>query len=74
MYCSRIVRYHPLPDMNKRVAYDVMVEFVERNRRVFAHGPGGLDETAHMIERIAGDTKPPITEGEFLAWVAERVT
>lgn len=22
--CSRIVRYHPLPDGNKRVAYDVI--------------------------------------------------
>ena len=73
VYCARIAQYHPLPDANKRVAYDVMVEFVERNGRAFTHGAGGLAETAHMIERIAGDTDPPISEAEFLAWVARRV-
>lgn len=35
---------------------------------------GGLDETAHMLERIAGDAGPPLTEDEFLEWVAERVS
>jgi death-on-curing protein len=33
IYCSRIVRNHPLVDGNKRTAYDVMVEFVERTAR-----------------------------------------
>jgi death on curing protein len=30
-YASRVLRYHPLPDGNKRTAYDVMSEFIERN-------------------------------------------
>lgn len=38
IYASRIVRYHPLPDGNKRAAYDVMVEFIERN----AHAQGAV--------------------------------
>jgi death-on-curing protein len=31
IYCPRLVTYHPFPDGNKRTAYDVMIEFVERN-------------------------------------------
>ncbi len=27
IYCARLVAYHPLPDGNKRTAYDVMIEF-----------------------------------------------
>lgn len=26
IYCARLVTYHPLPDGNKRAAYDVMIE------------------------------------------------
>lgn len=73
IYCSRLVSYHPLPDGNKRTAYDVMIEFVERNARTWTHAGGGLDETATMIERLAGEP-PPLSEQEFLAWVAQRVT
>lgn len=73
VYCSRIATYHALPDANKRTAYDVMLEFVERNGRTWTHGPGGLDETASMIERLAGEP-PPLTEGEFIEWVASRIS
>jgi death-on-curing protein len=70
IYASRIVRYHPLPDGNKRAAYDVMVEFIERNGHRFEHPPGGLMETAEMIERLAAEL---VGEQEFAAWVAERI-
>lgn len=71
VFATRIVKYHPLPDGNKRTAYDVMVEFVERNGGTFTHGEGGLDETAQMIEDLAAGV---VTETEFAAWVDERVT
>ena len=63
---------HPFPDGNKRTAYDTMVEFVERNGSIWSHAPGGLDETATMIERLAGEP-PPLTEAEFCTWVAGRI-
>jgi death-on-curing protein len=69
IYASRIARNHPLHDGNKRTAYDVMVEFIERNGAVFEHPPGGLMATAEMIERLAAQT---VTEDEFRAWVRDR--
>jgi death-on-curing protein len=71
IYASRIIRYHPLPDGNKRTAYDVMIEFIERNGSVFTHGDGGLDETAEAIEMLAADQ---LTEARFVAWVEARTS
>jgi death-on-curing protein len=73
IYCARLVTYHPLPDGNKRTAYDVMIEFVERNGRTWTHPARGLDETAEMIERLAGEP-PPLAEKDFRAWVARRIS
>ena len=70
IYASRIMRNHPLPDGNKRTAYDVMVEFIERNGRTFSHPPEGLIATAEMIERLAAQTG---TEDESRAWVGARI-
>jgi death-on-curing protein len=70
VYCSRIVRYHPLPDGNKRTGYDAMREFLDRNAVVFRHPLDGLDATAETIERLAsGDLK----EAAFIEWVRERL-
>jgi death on curing protein len=71
VHASRLVRYHPLPDGNKRTAYDVMRESIERNGFAFVHPPGGLMETAEMIEKLAADA---VTEDEFAAWLAQRIT
>lgn len=73
IYCSRIASYHALPDGNKRTAYDTMIEFVERNGRTWTHATGGLDETASMIERLAGEP-PPLAEDDFLIWVQARIS
>lgn len=70
VYCSRIVRYHPLPDGNKRTGYDVMREFVDRNGGHFSHPPGGLDETAQMIEDVTAEI---VQEPEFINWMFDRV-
>lgn len=70
VYCSRVVRYHPLPDGNKRAGYDVMREFLDRNGAVFTHPPDGLHGTATAIERLAsGD----LDEAAFMEWVQERL-
>ena len=71
VYCSRIAGYHPLPDGNKRSAYDVMREFLDRNEASFAHPPGGLDETAQAIEDLAANT---LAEDDFAAWVLMRIS
>ena len=70
IYASRILRNHPLPDGNKRTAYDVMLEFIERNGRTFEHPAGGLMETAETIEKLAAGT---VSEDEFEAWLAARI-
>jgi death on curing protein len=70
VYCSRIVAYHPLPDGNKRTAYDVMREFLERNGVTFNHPPTGFDGTAEAIEDLAAGVRD---EQDFIAWTRERI-
>jgi death-on-curing protein len=72
VYCARIATYHALPDGNKRTAYDVMVEFVERNGRTWTHPSGGMLETATMIQRLAGEP-PALGEEAFLAWATQQI-
>ncbi len=71
VYCSRIATYHPLPDGNKRTAYDVMREFLDRNGATFTHPPDGFDGTAQAIEDLAANI---LDEAGFIAWVLERVS
>lgn len=71
VYCSRIATYQPLPDGNKRTAYDVMREFLERNDVPFAHPPEGLDGTAKAIEELAASV---LSERDFIAWLLARTT
>lgn len=66
IYCSRIIRYHPLLDGNKRTGYDVMREFLERNGYEFVH-PVDLLDTAKVIDELAASR---ITEAQFCAWVS----
>jgi death-on-curing protein len=66
VYATRVATYHPLPDGNKRAAYDVMREFVARNGRTFTHPSGGLMATAEAMEQVAAGE---MTEREFLEWL-----
>lgn len=70
IYCSRIVTYHPLPNGNKRTAYDVMREFLDRNGATFTHPSDGLDGTAQAIEALAAGG---LDETGFITWVHSRV-
>lgn len=66
--CSRIVRNHPLPDGNKRVAYLAMREFLARNGIDWRRPE--VEKTAEMIERLAARD---ISEEDFAEWVAEGI-
>lgn len=68
--CSRLVRNHPLPDGNKRVALLAMLELIARNDGRWTEPPGGQEEIAATIERLAARA---ITEAAFAAWVRARV-
>lgn len=70
IYCSRIAAYHPLPDGNKRTAYNTMREFLARNEATFTHPPEGLDGTAQVIEELAASS---LSEQDFVAWVLQRI-
>ena len=69
VYCSRIVTYQPLPDGNKRTAYDVMREFLARNDVPFTHASGGPLATARTLEELAAGT---LSERELIAWTQSR--
>ncbi len=71
IYCSRIAAYHPLPDGNKRTAYDVMREFLDRNGITFNHPDDGLDGTAKVIEDLAAGI---LDEAGFIAWTLQRIS
>jgi death-on-curing protein len=71
VYCSRITTYSPLPDGNKRTAYDVMREFLDRNDATFNHSSEGLDATAQTIEELAAGT---LGERALMSWVLARIT
>lgn len=64
--CSRLVRNHPLPDGNKRVALLAMLELVARNDGIWIPPLGGQDEIATTIERLAARE---LSEAAFMAWV-----
>jgi death-on-curing protein len=59
-----LVRNHPLPDGNKRVAYLSMLEFLARNGVEWA--PPSIEETVRTIEAVAAGA---IRERELADWL-----
>lgn len=68
----RLVRNHPFPDGNKRVAFLAMVEMAERNGAQWTEPPDDPegDETVEIMFAAAAGT---IDEDGFIAWVGTRV-
>ncbi len=69
----RLVRNHPFPDGNKRVAFLAMIEMAERNGASWnepADEPEG-DETVEVMLAAAAGT---VNEATFIDWVETRVT
>ena len=67
--CSRVVRNHPLPDGNKRVAYLSMIELIRRNDREWAPIASEAERAA-MIERLAARE---IDEDDFASWLGNQI-
>jgi death on curing protein len=67
--CSRLVRNHPLPDGNKRVAYLSMIELIRRNGREWKPTAPAL-ERAEMVERLAARD---LTEEDFATWLERQI-
>lgn len=66
--CSRLVRNHPLPDGNKRVALLAMLELVARNQGIWLSP--SQDMLATTIERLAARE---LSEVDFAAWIRAHV-
>lgn len=68
----RLVRNHPFPDGNKRVAFLAMIEMAERNGASWnepADDPEGDGTVAMMLAAAAGT----VDEAAFVDWVGTRV-
>ena len=68
--CSRIIRGNPLPDGNKRVAYECMREMLERERVPWPRPREDAEEIASKVEGLAAGR---ISEQDFVRWVKLRV-
>jgi death-on-curing protein len=67
--CSRIIRNHPFPDGNKRVAYECMREMLERDGLPWPRPSEDAQEIGDMVEGLAARE---VSEREFVAWVKGR--
>jgi death-on-curing protein len=67
--CSRLLRNHPLPDGNKRVAYLCMIELIRRNGAEW-HPIASATERTRMVERVAARA---VTEEQFAAWIERQI-
>ncbi|HXE43772.1 MAG TPA: Fic family protein [Conexibacter sp.] len=67
--CSRLLRNHPLPDGNKRVAYLCMIELIRRNGATW-RPVASERERVDMIERLAARQ---LDEAGFVTWLAAQV-
>lgn len=68
----RLVRNHPFPDGNKRVAFLAMIEMAERNGASWVEpndDPDGDETVEMMLAAAAGE----VDEAGFIVWVETRV-
>ena len=68
--CSRLIRNHPLPDGNKRVAFLCMLDQLERDGLTW-NPPENRDEIGDAIEQLAASE---LREEGFVDWVQRRVS
>ena len=62
--CGRLANNHPLPNGNKRVAYECMVEFLARNGRAWRN-PAPKEAADAVVALVTGE----MSEDQFAAWV-----
>jgi death on curing protein len=66
---ERLVRNHPLPDGNKRVALALTILYLERNGERWGEPDHNRD--VGMVERIAGGEA---SSDEIRAWISVRIS
>jgi len=67
--CWHLIKNHPLPDGNKRVGFLCLLEFVQRNGRVWRSGQGDPAETDAIMRGVADGT---VGELGLARWIADR--
>jgi death on curing protein len=71
--CVRVCNNHPLVDGNKRVAYEVLREFVARNGYEWTDPPGDDPHGDETVKTMWGVAAGRIDEHELTRWIAERL-
>jgi death on curing protein len=66
---SHLARNHPLPDGNKRVAFQCMREFIERNGHVLDNPREEGPELEAFIDLLANVAASVVSEAEFAKWI-----
>lgn len=67
--CSRIIRHNPLPDGNKRVAYECMRELLDRAAVTW---PRPREDAAEIAGKIEGLAARRVSEADFVRWAKLR--
>lgn len=67
--CARIIRHNPLPDGNKRVAYECMRELLDRAGVAW---PRPREDAAEIAEKIEGLAARRLSEPDFVRWAKLR--
>jgi death on curing protein len=65
--CARLIKNHPLPKGNKRVAFLCMNDFIERN------GFELVVDDDEVFEILIGVAAGNVSEGELAAWLSPRI-
>jgi death-on-curing protein len=66
--CVRLIRNHPLPDGNKRVAFLCMNEFIERNGFELV-----FDDPDEMIQVLLAVATGEMDEEALAVWISPRL-
>ena len=69
----RLIKNHPFPDGNKRVAFLATVEMAERNGASWNEPPDDPDGD-HAVAMIVAAAAGSVDEPEFIAWVEGRIS
>jgi death-on-curing protein len=67
--CARIIRNNPLPDGNKRVAYECMREMLDRSGAAW---PRPREDAEEIAAKVAGLATRRVSEPDFVRWVKRR--
>jgi death-on-curing protein len=70
--CARLIKNHPLPDGNKRVAFICMTEFIERNGLELVLGDDDGEVHAAFLV-LVGVAANKVSEVELASWLSTRL-